>query len=101
MPYAKVFSDKQISELNQLVTICERLIRARGSQDTQTGVFEDGEWSILAGQDSQGRHGLTVSQDGREVFRAWWPESGELGCVLLDEPGAWKAALLATPTHHA
>lgn len=101
MARVRTLSGRELSELNQLVTICERLIRGRGSQSTQAGVFNDGEWSILAGQDGEGRHGLTISRDGREVFRAWWPESGESGCVLLDEPEAWKAALLATPTHHA
>ena len=96
-----VLSAERLSGLNQVVATAERLIRARGLQDGATGVFEDADFSIVAGQDRHGHHGLTITWQSREVFRAWWRDSGWPARVELDEPGPWKAALLATPTHHA
>lgn len=91
----------RLNEYNQVLGAVERIIRSLGRRTDSLGAFEDEVWCIAAGKGGGGSFGVTIAQHGRERFRAWWKEQGDSGRVLLDEPGEWKAALLAIPTHHA
>ena len=100
----RVLDDNEITDLNEVITHCERLINARGRQNATFGLFETAAFSVMAKRDAD-RYGVQVRHRGESVLQVEWAltaagDAASPGHAVFD-PGAWRAELLRVPALHA